>query len=47
MIKRMLPINLYSSYPSSWNIILDKYLEYCKKIKINSENSIKIKRDTI
>lgn len=45
MIKRTLPNSLYSSYPSSWNIILDKYLEYCKQIKINSENSIKIKRD--
>lgn len=45
MIKRTLPSNLYSSYPSNWNIILDKYLEYCKQIKINSENSIKIKRD--
>lgn len=42
MIKRMLPSNLYSTYPSSRNIILDKYLEYCKQIKINSENSKKL-----
>lgn len=45
MIKRMLPSCLYSIFPSNWNIIVNKYLEYCKEVKQNSERSIKIKRD--
>ena len=45
IIKQSLPNALYSNYPSSWNIILNKYLEYLKNIKQNSDNSIKTKRN--
>lgn len=45
MLKRALPNNLYSNYPSSWNLVLDKYLEYCKQIKLNADKSIKLKRN--
>ena len=45
MIKRMLPNCLYSNFPSNWNITIEKYLEYCKKIKLNSNISIKTKRN--
>ena len=45
IIKQSLPNALYSNYPSSWNIILNKYLEYLKNIKQNSDNSIKSKRN--
>lgn len=44
MLKRVLPNSLYSNYPSSWNLILDKYLEYCKQIKLNVDKSIKLKQ---
>ena len=43
MQKRILPKSLYSEYPSNWNIVLDSYLEYCKNIQYNSENTIKLK----
>lgn len=45
MLKRALPNNLYSNYPSSWDLVLDKYLEYCKQIKLNADKSIKLKRN--
>ena len=45
MEKRMLPNSLYSNYPSNWNLILDKFLNYCKEIKQNSSSSLKIKKD--
>ncbi len=45
MEKRMLPNSLYSNYPDNWNLILDKFLDYCKEIKQNSGSSLKIKKD--
>lgn len=45
MEKRMLPNSLYSNYPDNWNLILDKFLDYCKEIKQNSSSSLKIKKD--
>ena len=45
ILKRCLPNALYSDYPSSWNIILDGYLDYLKNVRQNSNNSIKFKRD--
>ena len=46
MEKRMLPNSLYSNYPDNWNLILDKFLDYCKEIKQNSGSSLKIKNLT-
>ena len=45
MQKRCLPNALYSEYPSKWNIILEKYIEYCKNDRYNSERSLKVKKD--
>lgn len=45
MTRQSLPNALYSTYPSNWNIILDKYLNYLKNVRQNSDNSIKAKRD--
>ena len=44
MLKRALPTPKYSDYPNNWNKILDNYLNYCKNVKCNVDNSIKIKR---
>ena len=44
MKKRMLLNSLYSDYPSNWNLILNKFLDYCKEIKQNSSSSLKIKK---
>lgn len=45
MEKRILPNSLYSDYPSNRNLILDKFLDYCKEIKQNSSSSLKVKKD--
>lgn len=45
MEKRMFPNSLYSDYPGNLNLILDKFLDYCKEIKQNSSSSLKIKKD--
>ena len=44
MIKRSLPKVKYNKYPNNWNVILDDYLKYCKNIRYNSDNTIKIKK---
>ena len=43
MQKRILPKSLYNDYPSDWNIILDKYLDFCENIQYNSEKTVKLK----
>ena len=45
ILKRSLPNALYSDYPSSWNIILDDYLNYLNNVRQNSDNTIKFKKD--
>lgn len=44
MDKRALPKLKYTSYPDNWNPILEDYLDYCKDIRCNAENSIRIKK---
>jgi len=44
MLKRMFPNKLFNKYPSDWNIVIDEYLNYCRNIKFNCENSIKFKQ---
>lgn len=45
MGKKVLPKSLFCNYPKEWNPILENYLVYCKNIRCNSVNSVKIKRD--
>ena len=43
--KRCLPNNLYCEYPKEWNLVIEKYLIYCKEEKYNAASSIKTKQD--
>ena len=45
MVKTSLPNSLFCNYPKEWNPILEKYLTYCKEVRCNSDNTIKVKRD--
>ena len=44
MLKRMFPNKSFNKYPSDWNIVIYEYLNYCRNIKFNCENSIKLKQ---
>ena len=46
MEKTSLPKSIFCDYPVEWNPILEDYLTYCKNVRNNSENGIKLKKIT-
>lgn len=40
ILKRCLPNALYCDFPNDWNLILDKFLTYCREVQNNANNTI-------
>ena len=40
----MFPKALYNNYPDNWKNIIDNYINYCKNVKLNGENTLYSKK---